>query len=63
MLDFYMMSKLINKLLFYTSIYKREVKIRGEKSIIDKILVENNKRHVLMNTKVKSGPEIGSTII
>lgn len=38
----------------------RGVNSRGEKSIIDYLIVENNNRNMETYTKVRRGPEIGS---
>lgn len=40
--------------------YTREMSSRGEKSIIDYILVQKEKRAIVLDTKVRRGPEIGS---
>lgn len=64
MLDFCLMNDYVitNTLFQHKDIHKytREVTSRGERSIIDFILVENKNRKIVMDTKVKRGPEIGS---
>ncbi|CAH0558552.1 unnamed protein product [Brassicogethes aeneus] len=40
--------------------YTREVKSRDEKSIIDFILIERANRKMVLDTRVRRGPEIGS---
>ncbi|XP_044766617.1 craniofacial development protein 2-like [Coccinella septempunctata] len=64
MLDFCLLNDLIitNTLFQHKDIHKytREVRSRGEKSIIDYILIQKEKRSTIMDTRVRRGPEIGS---
>lgn len=40
--------------------YTRKAPSRNERSIIDYILIEKSRRHLVKNIRVKRGPEIGS---
>lgn len=64
MLDFCLLHDLVitNSFFQHKNIHKftREVKSREEKSIIDYILVNKNNRKIVIDTKVRRGPEIGS---
>lgn len=64
MLDFCIINRLIitNTFFEHKDIHKytREIKSRNEKSIIDYILVEEDNRQIVLDTKVRRGPEIDS---